>query len=187
MASRGFETNIAYRDDRPKEKATAEAFQQALGKVGIKVTPKPLPSGDYFSGTCGLPSYVVKNNIGLCANGWGADWNDGFGFLSQIVDSRVIRETGGSSNTSVRIPEVDTMLDEAKVEQDEATRNKMWGEIDKRGHGAGGHLPGRLRQGRAAAVEEHHERVHQRGVRLLRLHRDGCEAVASPPPQPHRR
>ena len=45
----GFETNMAYRAERPKEKATAEAFQEALGKVGIKVTPKPLPEGDYFS------------------------------------------------------------------------------------------------------------------------------------------
>lgn len=125
-------TNMGYRDDRPKEKATAEAFQQALSKVGIKVTPKALPSGDYFSSTCGLPSYVVKNNVGLCTNGWGADWNDGYGFLSQIVDSRVIRATGGSSNLSVRIPEVDTLLDKAMVEQDETARNKMWGEIDKK-------------------------------------------------------
>ncbi len=124
--------NIAYRAERPKEKATAEGFQQALDKVGIKVTPKPLPEGDYFSGTCGLPSYVVKNNLGMCINGWGADWPDGYGFLSQIVDSRVIRETGGSSNTSVRIPEVDTMLDKAVIELDEDARNKMWGEIDKR-------------------------------------------------------
>lgn len=126
------DTNIAYRAERPKEKATAEAFQQALSKVGIKATPKPLPEGDYFSGTCGLPSYVVKNNIGMCVNGWGADWPDGYGFLSQIVDSRVIRDTGGSSNTSVRIPEVDQMLDKAVVEQDEDTRNKMWGAIDER-------------------------------------------------------
>ncbi len=125
-------TNIAYRAERPKEKATAEAFQQALEKIGIEASPKPLPEGDYFSATCGLPSYVVKNNIGLCVNGWGADWPDGYGFLSQIVDSRVIRDTGGSSNTSVRIPEVDTMLDEAIVEQDEDARNKMWAEIDRR-------------------------------------------------------
>lgn len=127
----GFETTMAYRADRPKEKAEAEAFQESLGKVGIKVTLKGLPSGDYFSGTCGLPSYVVSNNLGLCANGWQADWNDGFGFLSQIVDSRVIRDTGGSSNTSVRIPEVDTLLDKAKVDQDESSRNAMWGDIDK--------------------------------------------------------
>ena len=37
-------------------------------------------------------------------NGWGADWNDGFGFLSQIVDSRVIRESGGSSNLQRQHP-----------------------------------------------------------------------------------
>src|SRR5215217_89399 len=128
----GFETNIAYRAERPKEKATAEAFQQALGRVGIKVTLKPFPQGDYFAQYCGLPPYVVKNKLGLCVNGWAADWPDGFGFLSQITDSRVIRETGGSSNISVRIPEVDQMLDKALTELDTNKRNQMWGEIDKR-------------------------------------------------------
>jgi peptide/nickel transport system substrate-binding protein len=128
----GFETNISYRAERPKEKATAEAFQQALSRVGIKLTLKPYPQGDYFSSYAGNPPYVVKNKLGLALNGWGADWPDGFGFLSQIVDSRVIRPAGGSSNTSVRIPEVDQMLDTALTELDTDKRNQMWGEIDKR-------------------------------------------------------
>ncbi|HYP46381.1 MAG TPA: ABC transporter substrate-binding protein [Propionibacteriaceae bacterium] len=128
----GFATNIAYRAERPKEKATAEAFQQALSRVGIKLTLRPFPQGDYFSAYAGNPPYVRKNNLGLAVNGWGADWNDGFGFLSQIVDSRVIRETGGSSNTSVRIPEVDKMLDAALLELNADKRNQQWGAIDKR-------------------------------------------------------
>ena len=128
----GFATNIAYRNERPKEKATAEAFQQALEKVGIKLTLKGYAQGDYFSSYAGNPPYVKANNIGLALNSWGADWPDGFGFLSQIVDSRVIRETGGSSNTSVRIPEVDTLLDQAANELDLAKRNAVWGQIDKR-------------------------------------------------------
>jgi peptide/nickel transport system substrate-binding protein len=128
----GFETNIGYRAERPKEKATAEAFQQALSRVGIKLTLRPFPQGDYFASYCGLPPYVVKNKLGLCINGWAADWPDGFGFLSQITDSRVIRATGGSSNISVRIPEVDQMLDTALSELDTNKRNQMWGEIDKR-------------------------------------------------------
>lgn len=128
----GFATSMSYRTERPKEKALAEAFQQALGKIGIQVTPKGYPQGDYFSAYAGNPPFVVKNDLGLVANGWGADWNDGFGFLSQIVDSRVIRPTGGSSNTSVRIPEVDKMLDAASVELDEAKRESMWLDIDKR-------------------------------------------------------
>jgi peptide/nickel transport system substrate-binding protein len=128
----GFATNMAYRSERPKEKATAESLQQALGRVGIKLTLKPFPQGDYFSQYAGNPPYVVKNKIGLATNGWSADWNDGFGFLSQIVDSRVIRETGGSSNTSVRIPEVDQLLDQAVGETDAAKREGLWTQIDKR-------------------------------------------------------
>jgi len=128
----GFATNIAYRAERPKEKATAEAFQQALSRVGITVTLKPYPQGEYFASYAGNPPFVKKNNLGLIVNGWGADWNDGFGFLSQIVDSRVIRDTGGSSNASVRIPEVDKMLDAALLELDEEKRNQLWGSIDKR-------------------------------------------------------
>lgn len=128
----GFSTSMAYRSDRAREKATAEAFQQALKPLGINLTLKGFPSGDYFSQYAGNPPFVKKNSLGLVVNGWGADWNDGFGFLSQIVDSRVIRETGGSSNTSVRIPEVDKMLDAAIAETDTAKREKMWAPIDKR-------------------------------------------------------
>ncbi len=128
----GFQTNIAYRAERPKEKATAEAFQQALARVGIKLTLKPYPQGDYFAQYAGLPPYVVKNKLGLALNSWAADWPDGFGFLSQIVDSRVIRPTGGSSNTSVRIPggRSDARQGPDRTRHGEAQPD--WGEIDKR-------------------------------------------------------
>jgi peptide/nickel transport system substrate-binding protein len=128
----GFSTNIAYRAERPKEKATAEGLQQSLAKVGIKLTLKPYPTGDYFALYAGKPSFRNTNNLGLMTNGWAADWNDGFGFLSQIVDSRVIRDTGGSSNLSVMIPEVDQLLDQAIAETDKAKREALWGQIDKR-------------------------------------------------------
>jgi peptide/nickel transport system substrate-binding protein len=128
----GFSTNMIYRIERPKEKATAEAFQQVLGKIGIKLTLKGYPKKDYFSTYAGNPPFVVKNGIGLSTNGWGADWNDGYGFLQQITDSRVIRDTGGSSNTSVRIPEVDQMLDAAQNELDKTKREAYWPQIDKR-------------------------------------------------------
>ncbi|MEV0290353.1 MULTISPECIES: ABC transporter substrate-binding protein [unclassified Kribbella] len=128
----GFTVNMAFRSDRPKEKAAAESVQQSLKRVGINVVLKGFPTGDYFSTYAGNPPYARKNGLGLATNSWGADWNDGFGFLSQIVDSRVIRETGGSSNISVRIPDVDKALDAASVEPDKAKRDQMYGDIDKR-------------------------------------------------------
>ena len=127
----GFSTNISYRIERPLEKATAEAFQQALAKIGIKLTPKGFPKTDYFGTYAGNPPYVKKNNLGLVINSWGADWNDGFGMLSQIIDSRVIRQTGGSSNTSVRIPAVDQLLDQSLAETDAAKREDLYGQMDK--------------------------------------------------------
>ncbi|MGW4643670.1 ABC transporter substrate-binding protein [Sphaerisporangium sp. NPDC004334] len=128
----GFETNISYRAERPKEKAAAEALQQSLGKVGIKLTLKPFPQADYFALYAGKPGYAKENKLGLAVNGWGADWPDGYGFLQQVVDSRVIRETGGSSNISVRDPEVDKLLDQASLETDVAKREPIWGQIDQK-------------------------------------------------------
>jgi peptide/nickel transport system substrate-binding protein len=128
----GFNIGMIYRADRTKEKATAESVKESLKRVGIILNLKGVPAGDYFKLYAGLPSYMVKNNIGIATNSWGADWNDGFGFISQIVDSRTIRATGGASNVSVRIPEVDTMLDKAVAELDETKREQMWGEIDKK-------------------------------------------------------
>ncbi|AKU17667.1 ABC transporter substrate-binding protein [Luteipulveratus mongoliensis] len=128
----GFSTTMLYRADRPKERATAESVQQSLKRIGIKLTLKGVPSGDYFSQFAGNPPYMRKNGVGLATNSWGADWNDGFGFISQIVDSRVIRETGGSSNVSVRIPQVNQMLDKAVATVDKGARDAQYGAIDKR-------------------------------------------------------
>jgi peptide/nickel transport system substrate-binding protein len=128
----GFSTNMSYRAERPKEKATAEAMQQSLSKIGIKLTLKPFPAGDYFKLYAGKPAYRNGQKLGLMTNGWGADWPDGFGFLQQIVDSRVIRESGGSSNLSVAIPDVDALLDKALLELDTAKREAIWAQIDKR-------------------------------------------------------
>ena len=57
----GFETNISYRAERPKEKAAAESMQQSLAKVGIKLTLKPYPTGDYFKLYAGKPDFAKAN------------------------------------------------------------------------------------------------------------------------------
>lgn len=128
----GFETNISYRAERPKEKAVAESLQQSLAKVGIKLTLKPFPAGDYYKLYAGKPDYAKANKLGLMVSGWGADWPDGFGFLSQITDSRVIRAAGGNSNLTVKDPEVDKLIDQALAETDTAAREKIWASVDKK-------------------------------------------------------
>ncbi|WP_328999992.1 ABC transporter substrate-binding protein [Kribbella sp. NBC_00709] len=138
----GFSTNIAYRADRPKEKAVAESLQQSLAKVGIKLTPKGYPTGDYTKLYAGKPDYAKANGLGMIVYSWGADWPDGFGFLSQIVDSRVIRATGGNTNLGIRIPEVDQLIDKALATTDDTARNQIWVDVDKKVMEQAGVLPG---------------------------------------------
>ncbi|HET7476638.1 MAG TPA: ABC transporter substrate-binding protein [Dermatophilaceae bacterium] len=127
----GFETNVSYRTERPKEKAVAEALQQSLSKVGIKLTLKPYATADYTKLYAGKPDYAKANKLGLIIYGWGADWNDGFGFLQQIIDSRVIRAAGGNTNLGIRLPAVDKLIDQALATTDKAAREKLWGDADR--------------------------------------------------------
>jgi peptide/nickel transport system substrate-binding protein len=128
----GFPINISYRAERPKEKATAESMQQALQKAGITATLKPFPAGDYYKLYAGKPEYAKTNKLGIMITGWGADWPDGFGFLQQIVDSRVIRAAGGNTNLGIKIPEVDQLVDKALNTTAADQRNPIWGDIDQK-------------------------------------------------------
>ena len=115
----GFKTNMAYRAERPEGEGDRRVAAAALGQGRHQADPEAATRRRTTSrSTSASRTTAVANDIGLATNGWGADWNDGFGFLSQIVDSRVIRATGGSSNLSVRIPAVDALLDQAMAETD---------------------------------------------------------------------
>jgi peptide/nickel transport system substrate-binding protein len=127
----GFSTNITYRAERPKEKATAEAFQRSLARVGINLTIKPYPLADYTKLYVGKPDYAKANGLGVIVYGWGADWPDGYGFLAQIVDSRVIR-AAGNTNLGVKDPAVDALLDKALETTDKTAREQIWVDIDKK-------------------------------------------------------
>jgi peptide/nickel transport system substrate-binding protein len=128
----GFTTGISYRAERPKEKATAEALQQSLARAGITLDIKPYPLADYLRLYAGKPDFAEANNLGLIVYGWGADWPDGYGFLSQIVDSRVIRPTGGNSNLGIRDLAIDQMLDQALETTDPVARQQIWVNIDRK-------------------------------------------------------
>lgn len=128
----GFTTGVSYRAERPKEKAAAETLQQSLARAGIKLEIKPYPLADYVKLYAGKPDYAKANRLGLILFGWGADWPDGYGYLAQIVDSRVIRAAGGNSNLGVKDPVVDQLLDQALRTTDQAARERIWVDIDRK-------------------------------------------------------
>lgn len=127
----GFSTKISARSDRPKEVAMAQAIQQSLKKVGINVSIVQWPAGDYFNKYVGVPNYVHQHGIGMMLMAWAADWPTGYGFLSQIVDGRAIKPSGGNNLAEEDNPKVNAALDQAIASTDKATRTKLYGDIDQ--------------------------------------------------------
>jgi len=127
----GFTINLGARSDRPKEISSAQAIQQGLAKVGIKVEIKQFPSGDYFNKFAGAPSYVREHGLGLMMMKWGADWPTGFGFLQQIVDGRAIKPSGGTNLQETNLDSVNKLFDDVASNTDVNARNKIYTQIDQ--------------------------------------------------------
>ncbi|MFE4716814.1 ABC transporter substrate-binding protein, partial [Streptomyces sp. NPDC056728] len=79
----------------------------------------------------GVPKFNQKNKVGIMMMQWGADWPSGYGFLQQILNSKAIGESGNTALSELDDKKVDSMLAEAIAAPDEATRNKLYGQIDK--------------------------------------------------------
>lgn len=62
---------------------------------------------------------------------WGADWQDGYGFMDQVVTSAGIHAGGGSTNLGqYDSPTVDNLFTQALKTTDTTARNAIWTQID---------------------------------------------------------
>jgi peptide/nickel transport system substrate-binding protein len=126
----GFSTGLAYRSDRPKEVATAQALQESLGRVGIKLSLHGFPSGTYFANFAGVPRYMHSHDIGMDVNGWAADWPDGYGFFYYITCGCTIAPAGNYNTSELRDSLVDSYLNKMVATNDATTRNSYTSKID---------------------------------------------------------
>jgi peptide/nickel transport system substrate-binding protein len=110
----GFTTGMAYRSDRPRDTAAAQALQAALAPVGIKLTLHGFPSGTYYSNYAGVPAYMHSHSIGIATGGWGADWPDAWGWFDQIANGNAIASAGNTNIGELNDPVVNADL--AKME-----------------------------------------------------------------------
>jgi len=126
----GFTTGLAYRSDRPKEVATAQALQASLGQVGIKLSLHGFPSGTYFANFAGVPKYMHQHDIGMNIDGWAADWPDGYGFFYYITCGCTIAPAGNYNTSELNDPVVNGYLQKMAATNDDATRNSYTAKID---------------------------------------------------------
>ncbi|MCP2342628.1 ABC transporter substrate-binding protein [Actinomadura rupiterrae] len=127
----GFKTKISARSDRPKEVAMAQAMQQGLKQVGIQTEIVQYPAGDYFNKYVGAPKFVHDNGVGIMLMAWSADWPTGYGFLSQILDGRAIKPSGGNNLPEENNQKINDLFDQAIGNTDKEARAKIYGQIDQ--------------------------------------------------------
>ena len=138
----GFSTGLAYRTDRPKEVLAAQALQQSLSQVGIKVQLNGYLSGKYFTNFAGSTAFVHSHSLGIDMGGWGADWPDGYGFLDEISNGNAIVTTGGNTNIAeLNDPVINSEFAKAANLLVPAQRNAIWGQIDHQIMSDAGILP----------------------------------------------
>jgi peptide/nickel transport system substrate-binding protein len=126
----GFTTNIAYRSDRPKEQAAAEAMQAALSQIGVKTTLHGYPAGTYFANFAGVPNYVHQHDLGIDFGGWEADWPDGYGFFQYITAGDAISPAGNYNVGELNDPVVNGYLAKFGTVSNVALRNSYTSKID---------------------------------------------------------
>ncbi|MFI1682142.1 MULTISPECIES: ABC transporter substrate-binding protein [unclassified Streptomyces] len=127
----GFTTKLTARSNNPGEVDAAEALQQSLDKVGIKVQVDALDGADTSSIT-GSPSVVKKRGYGMTMSGWGPDFPSGQGYAQPLFDSRFLNPTGNYNESQIKDKKVDALFDKAIAETDPAAAGEIYKELDKK-------------------------------------------------------
>ncbi|WP_320776983.1 ABC transporter substrate-binding protein [Streptomyces sp. CRN 30] len=125
-------TSITARTDRPGEVDAATAIVDSLKKVGIEASIKQYPSGKYFTDYAGVQKFTEDNNVGLMMMQWSSDWPSGYGFLNNILNGAAIGASGNTNLSYVDNKELNELLDKSIQTEDQAEREKLYAQIDKK-------------------------------------------------------
>jgi peptide/nickel transport system substrate-binding protein len=126
----GFTTNIAYRSDRPREVAAAQALQASLSQAGIKAGLKSSTAATYYSNFAGVPNYVHSHDLGVLSGGWGPDWPDAYGWGWALFDGKSIVPAGNTNVSEENDPAVNKLFVQLEEASSAAARNSLSQKID---------------------------------------------------------
>jgi peptide/nickel transport system substrate-binding protein len=116
----GFNLNIAYRSDRPREVASAQALQASLATVGIKATLKGYTAATYYGDFAGVPNYVHSHDLGVLAGGWGPDWPDAYGWGWALFDGASIVPAGNANISELNDPVINSLFTQMEAATSQA-------------------------------------------------------------------
>jgi peptide/nickel transport system substrate-binding protein len=115
-------------DNLSPAKETAEAFQQQLAQVGIKLQLREVPHASVIGKFCGTP----KQKVAICPTlGWGKDFFDAQSMVDPIFNGKNIVQSGNVNIAQANDPKFNAQMDKAEELTDPTQRAQTWGQLDK--------------------------------------------------------
>jgi peptide/nickel transport system substrate-binding protein len=115
-------------DNQSPAKETAEAFQQQLSQIGIKLQLREIPHASVIGKFCGTP----KQNVAICPTlGWGKDFFDAQSMVDPIFNGKNITQSGYVNTAQANDPKFNAQMDKAEELTDPTQRAQTWGQLDK--------------------------------------------------------
>lgn len=107
--------------DTPVNQQTAAIVIASLGLAGFKVTPAPLPPGQYYSIV-----FDPEQSGHFGTAGWGADWPN-----ASTVLPPLLTDAGGWNLSRVDDPAVHAAVEAGLTELDRTAQQKIWQDLNK--------------------------------------------------------
>ncbi|MFF6995937.1 ABC transporter substrate-binding protein [Streptomyces sp. NPDC008313] len=108
------------------DKTRAEALQQSLSRVGVRLQIQTVDPSVYYD-TIGDTEHAPD----MAISGWCPDYPSGSTFLPFVFDGRTIKKKGNQGNVSqFRDKAVNKRMDEIAAMSDAARANRAWVDLD---------------------------------------------------------
>jgi peptide/nickel transport system substrate-binding protein len=124
----GGKTFSGVSDNATQQKNMTQVAVAQFEKLGFKVDMKYVVRDSMYTKFCQVPG----NQPDVCPSvGWLKDFADPETLLDPVFHGKNILPQGNSNFALLDDPEINKAMDKAEVLNDQAERNKAWGEIDK--------------------------------------------------------
>jgi peptide/nickel transport system substrate-binding protein len=115
-------------DNGSPAKETAEAFQEQVKAIGLKLQFREVPHATMLSKFCQVP----KAKVAICPNlGWGADFFASQSLIAPLFSGKNIVPAGNVNTAMVNDPKLNAKIDQAKQITDPTQAAAAWAALDK--------------------------------------------------------
>jgi peptide/nickel transport system substrate-binding protein len=115
-------------DNESPAKEAAQAFQNQMEKLGIRLQYREVPHATMLTKFCQVP----KADVAFCPNlGWGADFFAAESFVFPLFHGDNIVPSGNVNTAEVNDPELNRKIDQARQITDAERNAQAWADLDK--------------------------------------------------------